>query len=89
MLFLYIRVYNAKKNMKTITKYYRIDHRETFFLKFILEAYDGIAVMTTINKNTGLVSIHVSPGCEKDVNMVLEELKKDIMIEHISDNKLL
>ena len=75
--------------MKTITKYYHIDHREIFFLKFILEAYDGIAVMTTIKKSTGLISIHVAPGCEKDVDMILEELKKEIMIEHISENQLL
>jgi len=75
--------------MESIKKYYRIDHREIYFLKFIIEAYDGIAVVTTIDKNSGIISIQISPGCEGDVDMVINELKKDIMIKHINDNQLL
>lgn len=75
--------------MKSITKYYRVEHNNIYFLKFILEAYDGIAVISTVDRNLGIVSIHMSPGCEEDVYMVINTLKKDIMIEDLNDNILL
>jgi len=67
--------------LESITKYYRVDRREIFFLKFILEAYDGIAMFTTIDPAAGIVMLHVSPGCESEVDMVLNDLKKNILIE--------
>lgn len=67
--------------METIKKYYRVDRKEIGFLKFILEAYDGIAVLRTMDSQLGIVLIQIAPGCEKDVEMVLDDLKRDIMIE--------
>ena len=68
--------------MESIKKYYRIDRREIFFLKFILEAYDGIAVFTTIDPEAGVIRLDIPPGCETDVDKVLCDLKNTIMIEH-------
>jgi hypothetical protein len=66
--------------LETIKKYYRVDRREISFLKFILEAYDGIATLTTIDANAGLVLLRIAPGCETDAEMILQDLKKEIMI---------
>ena len=75
--------------VETIKKYYRIDRREIAFLKFILEAYDGLAVLTTIDSEKGIVVINIAPGCETDVKMILQDLKKNVMIENIpSENQL-
>lgn len=75
--------------VETIKKYYRIDRREIAFLKFILEAYDGLAVLTTIDSEKGIVVINIAPGCETDVEMILQDLKKNVMIENIpSENQL-
>lgn len=68
--------------METIKKYYRVDRKEISYLRFIFEAYDGIAVLTTIDPVMGIVGFHISPGCEEDVEMILQDLKNDIMIEH-------
>ena len=67
--------------MKTIKKILRVDRREICFLKFILEAYDGIASMTTIDAHQGIVMLGIAPGCEDDVEAVLQDLKKDIIID--------
>ena len=75
--------------VKTTKQYYRIDRREISFLKFILEAYDGLAVLTTIDSEKGIVVINIAPGCEADVEMILQDLKKNVMIENIpSKNQL-
>ena len=75
--------------VETIKKYCRVDRREISFLKFILEAYDGLAVLTTIDSKKGIVVINIAPGCEADVEMILQDLKKNVMIENIpSKNQL-
>jgi hypothetical protein len=67
--------------LKTIKKYLRVDRREIHFIKFIIEAYDGLATLTTIDPDLGVVLLSISPGCEDDVEMVLQDLQKDILIE--------
>jgi hypothetical protein len=67
--------------VKTIKKIFRVDRREICFIKFILEAYDGIATMTTIHAQKGIVMLRIAPGCEDDVEAVLQGLKKDMIIE--------
>ncbi len=67
--------------LQTIQKYFRVDRREICFLRYIFEAYDGIAVMTTIDPQAGFVRLHISPGCEEDIGLIIQDLKKSIMIE--------
>jgi hypothetical protein len=50
-------------------------------LKFIFEAYDGMAVITTMDASLGRVAIRVAPGCEHEVQMLIEALKQKIRIE--------
>ena len=74
----------ASQALKTIKKYFRIERREICFLKFIIEAYDGIAVLTTIDPAKGIVVINIAPGCEEEVEMIIKDLKQTIMIEKLS-----
>ena len=67
--------------MITLKKYLRIDRREICFLKFILEAYDGIATLTTIDPHQGVVLLRIAPGCEDEVETILQDLKRDIIID--------
>jgi hypothetical protein len=79
------KIMQACRTLKTIKKYFRIDRREICFLKFIIEAYDGIAVLTTIDPAKGIVVINIAPGCEEEVEMIIKDLEKNIMIEAVSN----
>ena len=68
---------------ETIKRYYRVDRREIAFLRFIFEAYDGLAIIETLNAESGLIVFYIAPGCESDVNMILRDLKSDIMMEAV------
>ena len=67
--------------LKTIKRYLRIDRKEICFLRFIFEAYDGMATITTVDPLLGIVLLQISPGCEDDVEIILRDLQKHIMIE--------
>jgi hypothetical protein len=73
--------FTSSSRLKTIKKYLRVDRREICFIKFILEAYDGIATLTTIDAHQGIVMLRIAPGCEGDVEAVLRDLKKDNLID--------
>ena len=67
--------------LNTTGKLYFIEKKSVGFVKFIFEAYDGIAVVETIDRSTSLIKLHVAPGCEPDVDDLINELKKEILIE--------
>ena len=63
--------------MNTTAKFYFIEKKSIGFVKFIFEAYDGIAVVKTIDRRTSLIKLHVAPGCEREVDDLMDELKKN------------
>lgn len=67
--------------MDITKKYYRIERKDIAFLKFIIEAYDGIGIITTVDRPKGIVMFRIPPGCENDVETVLQGLKNEIVIE--------
>ncbi len=77
------------KVVETIKKYYRIHRSKIAFFKFILEGYDGLAMLTTINPERGEVLIRVAPGREAEVDTIVEELKKNMMIESVIKPELI
>ncbi|MGD1974332.1 MAG: DUF4911 domain-containing protein [Desulfobacterales bacterium] len=66
---------------ETVKRYCRVDRRNIAFLRFIFEAYDGLATLETLNPESGVIVFYIAPGCETDVDMILTALKADIMIE--------
>ncbi|RLC04756.1 MAG: DUF4911 domain-containing protein [Deltaproteobacteria bacterium] len=67
--------------MESTVQYYRVDRRQIGFLKFILEACDGIVTMSTVDAGLGLISLKIPPGCEGEVTGIMKDLQKDIFME--------
>lgn len=70
--------------MQTNSKFYRVDRKKIAFIKFIFEAYEGIAVISTIDRFKGIITLHIPPGCETDVKAVVDDLKQDLLIEEMT-----
>ncbi len=60
--------------MCTTRRDYRINRGDISFLRFILEAYDGMAVVTTLDAARGIVRITMAPGCEDQVAVIIAAL---------------
>jgi hypothetical protein len=43
----------------------------------ILEGYDDLAVMRTIEPESGLVEVYVSPGAEEDFSRLIRALREE------------
>jgi hypothetical protein len=69
--------------MKTIRQYYRVDRRQINLVRFTFEAYEGVAVVTTLEAASGLIVVCSAPACKDLVADVMEDLSRDIRIERV------
>jgi hypothetical protein len=61
--------------MESTSRLYRVRRDDISFLRFILEAYDGLAVLTTQDPRRGTVRLAVAPGGEGDLEDLLAGLR--------------
>jgi len=75
------------KVMDTQSKYFRLRREDIAYFKFIIESYEGMAVVRTKDPYEAIVELMVAPGWEKDLEEVLEGLRKEMTIENLSNFK--
>ena len=67
--------------MDTQSRYLRLRRKDIAYFKFIIESYEGMAIVRTKDPYEAVVELMVAPGWEKNVDDVLEGLCKEIPIE--------
>ncbi len=73
--------------MDTQSKYFRVHREDIAYFKFIIESYEGMAVVRTKDPYEAVVELMVAPGWENDLEEVLEGLRKEITIESLFNFK--
>ncbi len=68
----------ASKPAVLATLYTRIPFSKIVLLKFLLEGYDGLAIMTTVNRDLGMISIRYFPACRNELLGLLDSLQADL-----------
>ena len=66
-----------------IFRYFKVRHRDMVYLKFILEAYEGMNVMSTVDNVAGIIRIAIMEGFEADMDGVLAELGCQVAMEPV------
>ncbi|MBI4620644.1 MAG: DUF4911 domain-containing protein [Desulfobacterales bacterium] len=69
--------------MKTIQRYFRVQRKNIAFIKFILEAYDGMAVMRTLESHEGVIELMIAPDFEREVTEILDNLRDEFEVQPI------
>jgi len=64
-----------------INRFFKVNRRDMVYLKFILEAYEGMNVMSTVDNAAGIIRIAIMPGFEDDMDALLAELGKKVKME--------
>jgi hypothetical protein len=66
-----------------IFHYFKVLHRVMVYLKFILEAYEGMNVMSTVDNVAGIIRIAIMEGFEPDMDALLAELGQQVAMEAV------
>ena len=69
--------------MLSVSKRYRVDRKSVCRLRFIFEAYAGIAQVSTRDPLAAEIEIRVPPGCVAEVDALIDDLKTHMIIEPI------
>lgn len=69
--------------MRTIQKKYRVDRKNIGFIKFIFEAYDGVAVVSTIDAKKNLIMLSIAPDLVDESDVIVNDLKKDFLFDEV------
>lgn len=56
---------------------FQVDRREIHYFRFLLESYDGMALVSTIDPHRALIEVSIAPGCEKWILELMEALKNN------------
>jgi hypothetical protein len=64
----------------------RLRRKDIAYFKFIIESYEGMAVVRTQDPSEAVVELMVAPGWEEDVEEVLAGLQKEIPMEFLSNH---
>ena len=64
-----------------INRYFQVNRRDMVYLKFILEAYEGMSVMSTVDNATGIIRIAIMPGFVDDMDGLLADLGRQVAME--------
>lgn len=77
----------AKTKTYMPVKEYMVDKTKIGFIRFIFEAYEGVAVVTTLNPRVdetyGHIRLTIAPDRQETAFMVVEDLKKDFYFEAV------
>lgn len=64
--------------MKTDKIFIRVHKRDVDYVNKIIEAYDGLGIVHTVNRKDGIVAVHVTPDTAEDVLDILKHLQVNI-----------
>jgi hypothetical protein len=72
------------RRMDTQSRFIRIHRRDIAYFKFIIESYEGMAILRTTDPQEAVVELMVAPGWEEDVDEILKALREEISMEFLS-----
>jgi len=64
--------------LQTAVRHYRVNRNQISFIKFILEAYDNVAAMSTLDSRMATIRVAIAPGCESLVDGIMNGLARHI-----------
>lgn len=67
-----------------IVCYFRVERRDLVYLKFILEAYEGMSTLSTVEKSGAIVSLTIPEGFVDDMAQLVAELQREITLVEVA-----
>lgn len=74
---------SANGTLATTARYFRVDRRDLVYLKFILEAYEGLSTLSTADREGMIVRISYSRCFTPDIDSLLRALAKEISLTEV------
>jgi hypothetical protein len=64
--------------------YLRLPPAEIAYLKFVLESYEGIAVVRTVDRHAAVLVLLAAPDLAQEARRILEALRPEVHWEEVA-----
>ena len=81
----YMRKSHRQVKPATTRRYYRVARSRISFIRFVLEAYDNVAVVSTVEPHEAIVRVVAAPGCEALVDAIREGFPKACQVRPVAE----
>ncbi len=71
-----------------MSKYFQLDRKNIVAVQFIIEGYEGLATVTTIDAAVAVIQISIMPDFLREMNCLLDELSKKYHMKEIVDDRI-
>ena len=71
-----------------IKKCYKLQPKDIVLVQFIIEGYEGMATVTTLDSRKAIIQIAIMPHYLQEISDILEDLKYKYNIEEITDGPM-
>jgi len=68
-----------------IKRYYQVNRKDIAVIQFIIEGYEGMATVTTIDSKTAYLRIAIIEDQLGDFELLVEDLKKTFRISEVAN----
>ena len=68
-----------------IKRYYQVNRKDIAVIQFIIEGYEGMATVTTIDSKTACLRIAIIEDQLGDFELLVEDLKKTFRISEVAN----
>ena len=75
--------------LETCTRYFQINRRDLVYLKFILEAYEGMSTLSTADRERSIVRLNMPVGFRDDVAALINALSTEIEIREVEPPRVI
>jgi hypothetical protein len=66
-----------------IKKWLKLKTKDIVLVQFILEGYEGLATVSTIDRRKAIIQVAIMPDFEAEMICILESLKKQFVMEEM------
>ena len=61
----------------------RVDRRDIFYIHYIMEGYDGLSTVSTLDQSMGLIQLHYPETCRNDLSDLIRALQTEEVIKEV------
>ncbi len=65
-------------------RYFKVDRSQHAYLTFIVESYEGICTVSTVDNANGIIRVLPSEGQQQDLEGLIHALQEEIGMEKVS-----
>lgn len=65
-------------------RYFKVDRSQHAYLTFIVESYEGICTVSTVDNANGIIRVLPSEGQQQDLEGLIHVLQEEIGMEEVN-----